>query len=249
MQTVLITGGGIGIGRACALGLADAGYRVIVTDVLTEEGRAVAEEIIRLGGEAEFHVMDVTSSTGVDAVVAQVERSHGPLAVLVCNAGIAKRLPLASLEDAAWEYTQSVNVTGMMRVLRAANPAMRRAGRGAVVCISSVVGTAYGWDEHLPYCASKGAVAGFVRGAAIELASAGIRVNGIAPGFIRTAQTLDGYHSVGESGLEAVAPRIPLGRVGDPRDIADVVRFLVSDEARYITGQVITVDGGLLVGL
>lgn len=145
--------------------------------------------------------------------------------------------------------TLDVDLKGMMRMIRAAAPAMRLSGGGTVVCIASVVGTAYGWSEHLPYSAAKAGVAGLVRGAAVELAGEGVRVNGIAPGFIRTAQTLDPVHSVGPEGLDATAPRIPLGRIGDPSDIADVVVFLDSAAARYITGQVITVDGGLLVSL
>ena len=126
---------------------------------------------------------------------------------------------------------------------------MREIKRGAIVCHTSVAGTVYGWDEHVPYSAAKGGVAGLVRGLAAELAKDGIRVNGIAPGIIRSAQTLDPYHSVGEEGLKAFASNIPMGRVGQPEDIADVAVFLASDAARYITGQIIVVDGGLMIGL
>lgn len=248
-KTVLVSGGGIGIGRATALAFAAEGYRVAVTDVLADEGMAVARSITDQGGEAEFHHLDVTSSDLVDHVVKLVQERHGPLSVLVCNAGIAKRLPLDDLSDRDWDRTLDVNIKGMMRLLRVAAPGLRSVDGASVICISSVVGTAYGWPDHLPYTVSKAAVAGFVRGAAMELCGSGVRVNGIAPGFIRTAQTLDDYHSVGESGLQAVAGRIPLGRVGEPEDIADVALFLASSKARYITGQVLTVDGGLLVGL
>jgi 3-oxoacyl-[acyl-carrier protein] reductase len=247
--TVLISGAGIGIGRAIAQAFAKAGERVIVTDVLRNEGTTCAAQINATGGIAEFHEMDVTDTVQVDALVAKVEQAYGAVDTLICNAGIAKKIPLSTMTDAAWDLTLDVDLKGMMRMIRAAAPAMRRRKRGAIICLASVVGTAYGWNEHIPYSAAKAGVAGLVRGAAIELAGDGIRVNGIAPGFIRTAQTLDPVHSVGAEGLDAAAGRIPLGRVGDPSDIADVAVFLASDKARYVTGQVITVDGGLLVGL
>lgn len=110
------------------------------------------------------------------------------------------------------------------------------------------MGIAYGWDEHVHYSAAKAGVVGLVRGLAVELARDGIRVNGIAPGYIRTAQALSEEHSLGPAGLEKAAEFIPMGRVGEPEDIADVAVFLASDAARYLTGQTITVDGGLLVG-
>jgi len=121
-------------------------------------------------------------------------------------------------------------------------------GSGSVVAMSSIMGVAYGWDEHVHYSAAKSGVVGLVRGLAVELARAGIRVNGIAPGYIRTAQALSPEHSLGPEGLERAAAFIPMGRVGEPDDIADVALFLASPAARYLTGQVITVDGGLLVG-
>ncbi len=248
-QTVVISGAGIGIGEGMAHAFAAAGYRVVVTDVLTDEGAAVADALSKSGADAEFHEMDVTDTDQVNGVIAAVEAQHGPVSTLVCNAGIAKKIPLPTMTDAEWDTTLDVDLKGMMRMIRAAAPKMREAKQGNIVCLASVVGTAYGWDEHIPYSAAKAGVAGLVKGAAIELAKDQVRVNGIAPGFIRTAQTLDPVHSVGEEGLKAAAPTVPLGRVGDPSDIADVAVFLASDKARYITGQTITVDGGLLVGL
>lgn len=246
---VLISGAGIGIGKGIAEAFAGAGYAVVATDVLTSEGTETAKAIIQEGGTAEFHEMDVTDTAQVNAVVAATEKAHGPINALICNAGIAKKIPLHTMSDEEWDLTMDVDLKGMMRMVRAATPAMRNAKKGSIVCLASIVGTAYGWDEHVPYSAAKAGVSGFVRGIAIELAKDGIRANGIAPGFIRTAQTLDPIHSVGQEGLDAVAPSIPLGRVGEPADIADVAVFLASEKARYITGQTITVDGGVLVGL
>ncbi len=136
----------------------------------------------------------------------------------------------------------------MLRVVRPAIPGMKAKGAGAVICLSSIMGVAYGWDEHVAYSAAKSGVVGLVRGLAVELARSGIRVNGIAPGYIRTAQALSAEHSLGPEGLEQAANFIPMGRVGEPEDIADVVLFLASPAARYLTGQVVAVDGGLLVG-
>ena len=246
--TVMITGAGIGIGAATARAFADAGYRVVVTDVLDEEGEKVAAGIRQAGGEAEYHRVDVTSTEEVERAVSTAEARYGPLDCVVANAGIAHRVPLAELTDERWDHTHEVDLKGVMRVCRAAAPAMREAGRGSMIAVSSIMGFAYGWDEHVQYSAAKAGVVGLVRGLAVELAASGIRVNGIAPGYIRTAQALSEEHSLGPQGLEQAAEFIPMGRVGEPEDIADVIVFLASNAARYLTGQVVTVDGGLLVG-
>lgn len=247
-RTVLITGAGIGIGRATARMFGADGWRVIVTDILESEGAGVADQIIAAGGQAEFHKLDVTSTEAAEAVLARVHADHGPLAALICNAGIAHKVPLAELTDEKWDHTFDIDLKGMLRVIRPTAARMGDAGGGAIVCLSSIMGIAYGWDEHVHYSAAKSGVVGLVRGLGVELARKGIRVNGVAPGFIRTAQALSPIHSVGPEGLEAAADYIPAGRVGEPEDIADVIGFLVSDAARYMTGQVVTVDGGLLVG-
>ena len=246
--TALITGAGIGIGAATAQAFAKAGYRTIVTDILDDEGREVASGIESEGGEAEYRRLDVTSTDEADSVVSAVQDRYGPLDAVVANAGIAHKVPLPELTDEKWDHTHEVDLKGVMRVCRAAAPAMRRAGRGSMISVSSIMGVAYGWDEHVQYSAAKAGVVGLVRGLAVELARDGVRVNGIAPGYIRTAQALSEEHSLGPEGLEQAAEFIPMGRVGEPEDIADVILFLASDAARYLTGQVIVVDGGLLVG-
>jgi len=245
----LVTGAGIGIGAATAVALGKEGYRVIVTDVLEKEGRAIARKVNR-SGDAEFHYMDVGDTDNVNDVVASVEKTYRkPLDVVINNAGIAKTMPLRTLKDEEWDWIHEVDLKGMMRVARAAAPKMRKAKKGSFVCLSSIAGYAVGWDKHIPYSAAKGGIAGFVKGLAIELAADKVRVNGIAPGLIWTAQALDPKHSLGPKGLRAAAPGVPLKRIGQPEDIADAVCFLVSDKASYITGQVITVDGGLTVAL
>jgi len=246
--TALITGAGIGIGAATAHAFARAGYRVIVTDILEEEGRSVAGDVGSAGGEAEYHHLDVMDTGETNSVVSAVRDRYGPIDTVVANAGIAHQVPLAELTDEKWDHTHEIDLKGVMRVCRAAAPAMREAGRGNMIALSSIMGVAYGWDEHVQYSAAKAGVVGLVRGLAVELARDGIRVNGVAPGYIRTAQALSEEHSLGPEGLERAAEFIPMGRVGEPEDIADVSVFLASEGARYITGQVLVVDGRLLVG-
>lgn len=244
---VLITGGGIGIGRATAKAFGKAGHHVIVTDVLEAEGNAVAAEIIAAGGTAAFHKLDVRSTEQADALVAAIEKKHGAISTIVANAGIAHKVPLAELSDEKWDHTFDIDLKGIFRVVRPALAGMKKAGAGSIVCVSSIMGVAYGWDEHVHYSSAKAGVVGLVRGLAVELARDGIRVNGIAPGYIRTAQLLSKQHSLGPDADKAGA-FIPMGRIGEPEDIADVILFLASNAARYMTGQVVVVDGGLLVG-
>lgn len=247
-ETVLITGAGIGIGRAAALAFAAAGAHVVVTDVLETEGAAVVAEIEARGGSAEFHRLDVRSTEAADALVAGIEARRGGIDVIVANAGIAHKVPLPALSDEKWDHTFDIDLKGIFRVIRPALPGMKARRRGAIVALSSIMGVAYGWDEHVHYSAAKAGVVGLVRGLAVELAREGIRVNGVAPGYIRTAQLLSKENSLGPEGAEKAGEFIPMGRIGEPEDIADVILFLASDAARYMTGQVVVVDGGLLVG-
>ena len=246
--TVLITGAGIGIGRATAKAFGKAGYYVIATDVLETEGKSVAAEITKAGGKAEFHALDVRSTADADALVAAIEIRHGAIDCIVANAGIARKVPLAALTDEKWDDTFDVDLKGIFRVVRPALAGMRKRKSGAIVCVSSIMGIAYGWDEHVHYSSAKAGVVGLVRGLAVELARDGIRVNGVAPGYIRTAQLLSKEHSLGPEGAEKAGEFIPMGRIGEPEDIADVILFLASNAARYMTGQTVVVDGGLLVG-
>lgn len=247
-EVVLITGAGIGIGRATAKAFAKAGYHVVATDVLAAEGASVVAEITAEGGTAEFHPLDVRSTEAANAIVAEVEAKHGSIDVIVANAGIAHRVPLAEMTDEKWDHTFEIDLKGIFRVVRPALPGMKARKKGAIVALSSIMGVAYGWDEHVHYSAAKSGVVGLVRGLAVELARDGIRVNGIAPGYIRTAQLLSKEHSLGPEAADKAGEFIPMGRIGQPDEIADVALFLASNAARYMTGQVVVVDGGLLVG-
>ncbi len=246
-RTMLVTGGSIGIGRAAALGFARAGYHVVVTDILEDEGSELVLAIRSAGGSATFRAMDVRSTERVDEVIAAVNAERGAIDVLVLNAGIAHKVPLEALDDARWDHTVDIDLKGMFRVARAALPAMRRRRSGAIVCLTSLMGLAWGWREHVHYSAAKSGVIGLMRGLAAEVALDGVRVNAVSPGYVRTAQLLSEEHSLGAAGAEQAGARVPLGRIGEPEDIADVILFLASASARYITGQVIVVDGGLAI--
>jgi 3-oxoacyl-[acyl-carrier protein] reductase len=245
---VLITGSGIGIGRATALAFGKAGYHVVVTDVLEQQGRAVAAGIASAGGSAEFHLLNVRSTPDVDRLTEDLCARFGALDCVVANAGVAYKIPLEDLSDEKWDETFDIDLKGMLRIIRAALPGMKARKAGAIICISSIMGVAYGWDEHVHYSSAKAGVVGLIRGLAVELARNGIRVNGIAPGYIRTAQLLSEKHSLGPAGAEKAGEFIPMGRIGEPDEIADVILFLASSAARYMTGQTLVVDGGLLVG-
>ena len=242
-RTILITGSGIGIGRATALAFGKLGDHVVVTDVLEKEGNAVVAEIKAAGGSAEFHRFDVRDAAAADRIVAAIGGVDG----LIANAGIAHKVPLDALTDEKWDHTFDIDLKGMWHAIRPALGAMKAKKSGAIVCVSSIMGVAYGWDQHVHYSAAKSGVVGLVRGLAVELAREGIRVNGIAPGYIRTAQLLSKEHSLGPE-ADAAGAFIPMGRIGEPDEIADVIVFLASQGARYMTGQTVVVDGGLLVG-
>ena len=248
-KTVLITGAAIGIGQATALRFAKDGYRVIVTDILEDEALSTVKKIRDAAGEAEFYYMDVSQTDNVNHVFSEVAKKYSSLTSLVNNAGIAHRQPLSELSDEQWDLTINIDLKGMMRTARAAAPMLDHTGAGSITCLSSIAGAGVGWAEHVPYTAAKGGITGLVKGLAIELAQNQVRVNAIAPGLIRTAQSLSEEHSVGSDGLAAMEPSVPLGRIGVPDDIANVIAFLASDQAAYMTGQTLTVDGGLTVAL
>lgn len=245
-RVVIVTGAGIGIGKSVAERFAGQGDHVVVTDVLEAEGKAVTEAITAAGGSAEFHALNVRDTAAADALVGDVIDRFGRIDVIVANAGIAHRVPMSEMTDEKWDETFDVDLKGMLRVIRPALPAMEAGG--SIICLSSIMGVAYGWDEHVHYSSAKAGVVGLVRGLAVEVAKRGIRVNGIAPGYIRTAQLLSEKNSLGPNAAEIASPYIPMGRLGEPEEIASVIGFLASADASYLTGQVVTVDGGLLPG-
>lgn len=244
-RRVLVTGGSIGIGAACVSAFALLGDSVVIADVLDDEGTALAAKLSDAGGTVEYLHADMTSADQILDGVRATEREG--FDVVVANAGIARRTKFADLGDDEWDQVMNVNVTAAMRIFRAALPGMIARGGGSMITMSSVHGVAFGWGEHVHYSTSKAALIGLSRALATELGPHRIRVNGIAPGMIRTAQSLDPVNSAGEADLLAAAVNVPLGRIGEPDDVAGVATFLASAGARYITGQVLVVDGGLVV--
>jgi len=180
-------------------------------------------------------------ANAVDQTVARYGRLDGAVA----NAGIIKRAPLAVLEDNDWNRIIDIDLTGVMRTIRAVTPHLTP-GSGIVV-VSSIAGAAVGWKGHTPYSAAKAGLIGLVKSAALELGPQHLRINAILPGVIESPQSLDPVNSGGADGLLRSAESIPLGRVGQPDEIAQAILFLLSDAASYISGQKLTVDGGLTV--
>lgn len=249
-KSALVSGGAIGIGAATARELAGHGYHVYVTDILADEGEQVAAGIREAGGQASFLQLDVTDTSACQDVIARIEKAHGSVRALVANAGIAPRAAYRQLTDEKWDRVLDTNLKGEFRLMRAAAPAMEERRAGAMVCISSIAGPAVGWDDHWHYSAAKAGITGLVRAAALALAPFNVRVNGIAPGFVRTAQILSAENSLGPQGLAEAEKSVPLGgRAADPAEIASVAAFLLSDKASYLTGQTLVVDGGLTVSM
>ncbi len=245
MSVLLVTGAASGIGRAAALSAAAAGWAVAVGTFAGDpyDASAVVAEIAAAGGRALAVAADVRDSAQLDAAVATAVAELGGLDGVLANAGILKRALLEAVTDEDWNRILDVDLTGVMRTVRAAAPVLPPGG--SVVVVSSIAGAAVGWAGHTPYAAAKAGLLGFVRSAALELGPRGVRVNAVLPGVIESPQSLDPVNSGGEQGLVDSARAIPLGRVGQPADVADVITFLLSEAARYVSGQTLTVDGGL----
>ena len=246
-ETAIVTGGARGIGRACALRLAEAGYEVAVWDVDEQSAHATADEIINRGGSASPTTIDVADEMAVESAVAAIEASGPPISVLVNNAGILRLTPIDGLDLADWDAVIRVNLRGPLVCTRAVVPAMKRRERGAIVnVVSNVVAAAR--LHNGAYAAAKEGLLGLTKVLAIELAAHRIRVNAISPGSTRT-ELMDTYdddmmESLLKGSLERYRIGIPLGRFADPADHANAVAFLVSDAASHITGQNLFTDGG-----
>jgi 3-oxoacyl-[acyl-carrier protein] reductase len=240
-RVAVVTGGSRGIGAAVCAELGAAGAEVVVNYASSADAaEAVCAGIREAGGTATAVAGDISTPEGAAALVSQVESEVGPIAILVCNAGITRDNLIMKLSDDDWRAVVDTNLGGAFFTCRAVARPMLKRRAGAIVTMSSVVGV-HGNAGQTNYAASKAGLIGLTKALAKELGGRGIRVNAIAPGYISTELT----DALPDAARDAILGQTPLGRLGDPADVARAVRFLVSDAAAFVTGDVLAVDGGL----
>ena len=241
-KVAIISGGARGMGAAEAKLFAREGAKVIICDVLEDEGRQTEAEINEVGGDAVFVKLDVTSQDEWENAVNTAIERFGKLDILVNNAGIIVQSTIEDMTVELWDKVMDVNAKGVFLGTKTAIPHMKEAGGGSIVNISSISGIVGQDNVNAGYNASKGAVRIFTKAAAVQYAKENIRVNSIHPGPIATPMTAEGRADPERVAL--TAERTPLGRYGEPEAVANAVLFLASDEASYVTGSEIVVDGG-----
>ena len=241
-KVALVTGGARGIGRDIALRLAGCGAGVALVDVQQEAAEETAREVEALGVKARAYVCDVSSYDAVAGLAKAVGGDFDRVDILVNNAGITRDRLLMRMTPEDWNAVLAVNLTGAFNFCKVFAPPMLKRREGGIVNIASVIGQ-MGNAGQVNYAASKAGIIGLTKALAKEFAGRGVRVNAIAPGFIRTPMTDALTAEVQEKMKEA----IPLGRFGDPADVANIVLFLVADLSGYVTGQVINCDGGMIM--
>jgi 3-oxoacyl-[acyl-carrier protein] reductase len=249
---VIVTGAAAGIGRATALRFAAEGARVEAWDRVRDAAPSLLQDIAAAGGHGAFTAVDVTDSAAVDAAVADVISRHGRIDVLINNAGIVRDAQLikwkdgavaACMSDEAFDAVINVNLKGVFVCTRAVVPHMIRQAHGVILSASSVVGL-YGNFGQTNYAATKAGVINMTRTWARELGRYGIRVNAVAPGFIAT----EILNAMPQKVLDGMVSHTPIGRMGEPRDIANAYAWLASEQASFVHGMVLSVDGGLVLG-
>ena len=245
-KVAIVTGGALGIGRAVSLLFASEGAQVAVTDLLDHQGKEVVNEIQRERGSAEFWPLDVSSEERVKQAFTEIHRRFGKIDILVNNAGISGvNKPTDQVTEEEWDRVMNVNVKGVFFCSKHVIPYMKQNGAGSIINLSSIYGLVGGPDVP-PYHASKGAVRLMTKTDALLYAKDQIRVNSIHPGYIWTPMVENFLREQGEieEGRKAVAALHPLGRVGEPDDIAYGALYLASNESKFVTGSELVIDGG-----
>lgn len=243
-KVAIITGARRGMGRAHALALADKGARVVISDIFLDDCLKVAKKIEKKGGEALAIKCDISKRKEIERMVKETIKRFGRIDILVNNAGILQRKSFLKITEKEWDKIINVNLKGYFLCSQiVAKEMIKQKSRGAIVNIASVAGM-IGFKNLSHYCASKGGVIALTKAMAVELAPYSIRVNAIAPGRINTA--MDNTLKKDPQTKEKILNQIPLHRIGDPREVSNLVVFLVSDESSYLTGTTITIDGGWL---
>jgi len=243
-KVAFISGGARGMGAAEAKLFAQEGGKVVIGDVLDDDGRQTEAAINELGGECLYVHLDVTSEESWASAIAETISRFGKLDILVNNAGVVSRVPLEEIEVSEWDRVMDINSKGVFLGTKAAIPEMRKVGGGSIVNISSISGIAGQSYVSAVYNASKGAVRIFTKSTAIQYASEGIRVNSIHPGPIDTPMT--SFRQGDPAAIAESIARIPLGRNGVPDDVAYGVLYLASDESSFVTGSELVIDGGFI---
>ncbi|HEY3182412.1 MAG TPA: SDR family oxidoreductase [Gaiellaceae bacterium] len=239
-RVAIVTGAASGIGRGIAEVLAGEGARVVIADVDGDGAERLAGRLRDEGRDALAVQVDVIDRRAVDAAAAAAVDRYGRIDILAANAGVYPSVALTEMSDRDWDHVMDVNVKGALHALQACLPTMRERGYGRIVFTSSITGPVVGMPGLTHYAASKAALLGMMRSAALELAADGITVNAILPGNVRTP----GLEQLEEAVIARVIAAIPLGRLAEPEELGWAVRFLASEEAGYVTGQTLVVDGG-----
>jgi NAD(P)-dependent dehydrogenase (short-subunit alcohol dehydrogenase family) len=242
-RVALITGAASGIGRVTAERLADEGATVVVTDVQDEAGEQTSADLRDTGGDALYVHLDVTDEAGWQAAVERVLAERGRLDILVNNAGLGDLATIEETSLADWERTVAIDQTGVFLGMKSCADALKASGHGSVINISSIFGTSGGFGTSPAYHAAKGAVRTLTKNVALHWATEGVRVNSVHPGFIRTP-ILD--QAKGTEVWDAMTAMTPMGRLGEPHEIAAAVAYLASDDASFVTGLELYVDGGYI---
>jgi NAD(P)-dependent dehydrogenase (short-subunit alcohol dehydrogenase family) len=244
-KVALVTGGASGIGRATALTFAREGAKLIIADMNDEGGQQTAHMIIEKGGEATFVKTDVSKAVEVQALISKAVETYGRLDCAHNNAGIAGRIraPLHECPEDVWDQVLAINLKGVWLCMKHEILQMLHQGSGAIVNTASIMGLVGSWSGTSAYNASKHGVVGLTKTASLEYARAGLRVNAVCPGYIRTP--LIDQALLSRPAMEAqIIARHPVGRMGKPEEIAEAVVWLCSDAASFVTGHTMTVDGG-----